>query len=123
MPDESVVPVPTKLQYHAGDPYAVRATFCPSGGRAAEWFFARELLADGLRRPVGAGDIRLRPTRRRGQDMVLIALLPPAGQAELLLPRAVVARFLRRTDAVVPPGAEGGHLALDAELSEFLAGH
>ncbi|MFG3023264.1 SsgA family sporulation/cell division regulator [Streptomyces sp. NPDC048254] len=123
MPDESVVPVPTELKYHAGDPYALRATFCPSGGRMAEWLFARDLLAEGLRRPVGAGDVRLSPTRRRGQDMVRIGLMSPTGQAELLLPRPAVARFLRRADAMVTPGTEGGHLDLDAQLSEFLAGH
>ncbi|MQY39993.1 Sporulation-specific cell division protein SsgB [Streptomyces sp. RB17] len=124
LPDESVVPVPTELRYHAGDPYAVRAMFCPDAGRKVEWFFARELLADGLHRPVGAGDVRLRPTRRRGQDMVRVALMSPAGQAELLLPRPALARFLRRTDAMVPPGTEGGHLALDdTQLWEFRAGH
>ncbi|MFS4094110.1 SsgA family sporulation/cell division regulator [Streptomyces sp. AF1A] len=123
MPDTSTAPVPTQLHYHARDPYAVQATFRLSGGTSVEWFFARELLAEGLRGPAGIGDVRLSPTRRQGQLMVEVALMPPAGQADLMLPGQEVADFLRRTEALVPPGTERRHLDLDSELSHLLAGH
>lgn len=55
--------------------------------------------------------------------MVQVALTPPAGQADLMLPGQEVEDFLHRTESVVPPGAERRHLDLDSELSHLLAGH
>ncbi|MEV7320669.1 SsgA family sporulation/cell division regulator [Streptomyces sp. NPDC093970] len=122
-PDESAVPVPTDLRYDAADPFAVHAAFQVGAGRTVEWFFARGLLAEGLRGPAGIGDVRLRPTRHLHRHMLRITLASPGGRADLIVPRAALADFLRRTDALVPPGTEHVHLDLDAQLSEFLAGH
>jgi hypothetical protein len=123
MHDEATVPVPTQLQYCPADPYAVRATFRLSGGRTVEWFLARELLTEGLRRPAGLGDVRVQPVPRHGRHMVRLVLMTPAGRAELMLAGPIVAYFLERTEAVVPPGTERDHLDLEAQLSQLLAGH
>ncbi|WP_030182787.1 SsgA family sporulation/cell division regulator [Streptomyces sp. NRRL S-813] len=123
MPDGSAVPVSTRLGYRPDDPYAVRATFRLGGDRAVEWFFARELLREGLLQPVGIGDVRLRPARHQGQHMVQIVLTPPAGRVDLMFPWPVVTEFLQRTDAVVPPGTEPVHVDVDAQLMHLLAEH
>lgn len=123
VPDASVVPVPTRLSYRADDPYAVHATFRLGGDQTAEWFFARELLREGLLRPAGGGDVRLRPAWHLGQHMVQIVLTPPSGRATLMLSRPVVTEFLQRTDAAVEPGAERRHIDLDTQLTHLLAGH
>jgi hypothetical protein len=122
MTDGSVVPVSARLSYRPDDPYAVQAAFRLGGDRAVDWFFARELLREGLLQPAGIGDLRLRPAWHRGQHMVQMILTPPAGQADLMLPWPVVTGFLQRTDAVVSPGTELRQVDLDTELAHLLAG-
>lgn len=118
---ESSLPVPAGLRYDTADPYAVHATFHTGAEETVEWVFARDLLAEGLHRPTGTGDVRVWPSRSHGQGVVCIALSSPEGEALLEAPARALESFLKRTDAAVPPGTEHRHFDLDTELSHILA--
>jgi hypothetical protein len=109
------------LRYDTADPYAVHATFHTGAEETVEWVFARDLLAEGLHRPTGTGDVRVWPSRSHGQGVVCIALSSPEGEALLEAPARALESFLKRTDAAVPPGTEHRHFDLDTELSHILA--
>ncbi|MYV54609.1 SsgA family sporulation/cell division regulator [Streptomyces sp. SID3212] len=114
-------PVATVLGYDAADPFAVHATFHIGGGETVEWVFPRDLLAEGLSRPTGTGDVRVYPSRSHGRDVVCVVLASPEGEALLEAPKGALGAFLDRTDALVRPGTEHRHFDLDTELSHILA--
>lgn len=121
VPGEASVPVPVHLSYDAADPYAVQATF-RTGGQGVDWVFARELVAAGVNRPVGQGDVRLWPgAGPHDDDVVYIALASPDGRALLEAPGHQLRDFVARTALVVPPGEESAHLDLDSTLAALLA--
>ncbi|MEU3735427.1 SsgA family sporulation/cell division regulator [Streptomyces sp. NPDC033538] len=117
---ESSLPVRASLRYDTADPYAVRTVFYDGAKETVEWVFARELLTAGLHLPAGIGDVQVWPCRSRGLDVVCIALTSEEGEALLHAPARVLEAFLKRTDAIVPPGTEHRHLSFDQELSRFL---
>lgn len=108
--------VPVTLGYRVSDPYAVSASFV-TDEETVTWFFARELLASGLQRDSGLGDIRIIPL---GGDSIVITLAPPGASAQLFASAPPIAGFLARTYALVPTGTESQHLDLDAELQGLL---
>ncbi|GHE07887.1 SsgA family sporulation/cell division regulator [Streptomyces alanosinicus] len=118
-------PVFAHLGYDAGDPFAVTAVFGHDGRVLACWRLDREMLADGLLRPVGAGDVRLRPVATAAWHelrMEFLGALRPDGSRHHAVVYAwapAVAAFLRETHRLVPPGRE--HLPLDKLLAEILA--
>lgn len=113
--DVGDVAVGAEFRYTTRDPYAVQATFCRNGFGRVVWTFARELLAVGLARPAGIGDVQIEPD---GSSVVLI-LSSPEGTAELVAQAADVRRFVSRTLSIVPLGAEPTYVDLDAELALF----
>ncbi|MEU2551079.1 SsgA family sporulation/cell division regulator [Streptomyces sp. NPDC003388] len=115
------VPVPARLGYRSGDPYAVHLTFHTDSEHPVEWTFARELLVEGVFRPCGHGDVRVWPTKAEDRGVVLVALSSPDGDALLELPATPVSAWLERTLRAVPPGTEDGRLGIDDELDELLA--
>jgi len=84
---------------------------CP----AVEWVCARDLLREGLALPSGNGDVRISP---EGDDL-LIELLSPSGNAQLLASHSEIAVFVDRMLTAVPEGRESDFYSLDTEL-EFL---
>ena len=111
------------LRYDGDDPYAVRLSFPASPGRdPIEWIFARSLLADGLHAPSGEGDVRVWPAPQELGGPVYVELGSPSGRALFAAPRPVLAEFVHRCHALVPPGSEAGYLDLDAELDLLLHG-
>jgi Streptomyces sporulation and cell division protein, SsgA. len=120
-PERSIA-VPARLSYDVQDPYAVHITFHLDSEAPVTWVFARELLAQGARRPSGRGDVRVSPAARSGEGRALqLALHSPAGQALLEVPAAKVEAWLKRTYRLVPLGRESDSLDLDGELAELLA--
>ncbi|AXI77748.1 SsgA family sporulation/cell division regulator [Peterkaempfera bronchialis] len=119
-PERSVA-VPARLSYDAHDPYAVHITFHLGSDTPVTWVFARELLAEGIFRPCGQGDVRIWPARPGGRGVLCMGLSSPAGDALLEAPAAGVTEWLERTHRLVPPGCEGESLDLDAGLAELLA--
>ncbi|MES4890177.1 SsgA family sporulation/cell division regulator [Streptomyces sp. NPDC096012] len=118
---ERSIPVPARLGYRSGDPYAVHVTFHINSEHPVEWTFARDLLVEGVFRPCGHGDVRVWPAKADGRSVVLMALSSPDGEALLEAPVPQVSAWLERTLRVVPPGAEGGQLGIDDELDQLLA--
>ena len=117
-------PVLAHLSYDALDPFAVTVVFSHDGRVLARWRLDREMLADGLRHPVGIGDARFRPSTTGMWEelrMEFLGDLHPDGNRH----RAVVyawapamAAFLRQTRHVVPPGSE--EVRVDGFLAEVL---
>lgn len=120
VPGETSVPVPVSLRYDSNDPYAVAATF-RTGGQGVDWVFARELLAAGVNRPVGQGDVRVWPgSTPEDDEVVYIALSSPDGRALLEAPARQLRDFVARSALVVPPGEESRYLDLDSTLAALL---
>ena len=114
--------VPATLTYTAADPYAITAVFEAGDHGAVTWVFARDLLAAGLDRPTGEGDVAVWPSLDAGMHVVCVSLSSPAGHALFEAPRAELAEFLAQTEALVAIGSEGDHVDLDAALADLLAG-
>ncbi|WP_316522126.1 SsgA family sporulation/cell division regulator [Kitasatospora brasiliensis] len=109
------------LGYEADDPYAVRLTFHLPGDAPVTWYFARELLLDGISGPTGEGDVHVRPV---GEELseVCIVLRSPDGDAVLRASSAPLIAFLSRTDRLVPMGEEFTGRDIDAQLAALLRG-
>ncbi|MGP4091948.1 SsgA family sporulation/cell division regulator [Streptomyces sp. KR55] len=119
---EERMTVPTQLRYEPHDPFAVCLDFHVGTDLSVPWFMARDLLAEGLYRPTGQGDVRVWPTGSGPDAELNLALSSPHGTARLIAPLPVVAQLLRRAYQMVPAGRETERLDLDAELSRLLHG-
>ncbi|MGW2650273.1 SsgA family sporulation/cell division regulator [Streptomyces sp. NPDC001393] len=118
---ERSIPVPARLSYRSDDPYAVHIAFHIHSGSPVNWTFARDLLAEGVFRACGQGDVRVWPTKTEGRSVVLMALSSPDGDALLQAPVPQVSAWLERTLRAVPPGTEGEQLGIDDALDQLLA--
>lgn len=119
VPAEMPASLPAELHYDITDPYAVRLSIGGPATRPVDWVFARSLLAVGLHRPTGTGGVMAIPLPRCRPDSVRIVLRSAAGTALIDIAASVVAAFLRRTDALVPPGTESLHVDMDRALAEL----
>jgi len=118
--DASVIPVSTEFSFRANDPYTVRAVFTGAQSVSA-WLLGRELLADGLDassdEPAGNGDVQV--WRDEDPDYVLISLSGVEGNALLAAPTEPLQRFISRTEALVPIGAESDRM--ESEVAALIA--
>ncbi|WP_189234525.1 SsgA family sporulation/cell division regulator [Streptomyces flaveolus] len=113
------VPLSARLSYQLDDPYAVRLSLGAPAKKSAEWVFARELLADGMRRPAGVGDVLVFPRHGCLPDTMRIVLRSSTGAALLELSASLMTAFLHNTYDLVAPGAEGMHVDLDGCLARL----
>lgn len=86
----------------------------PSGG--VDWTFARDLLADGVDRPAGLGDVQVWTTGA----LAHIQLQVDDETSLFSVPVAVLQRFLAATERRVPRGTE--QVDVDAVLAELIGG-
>ncbi|MGH3211948.1 MAG: SsgA family sporulation/cell division regulator, partial [Trebonia sp.] len=111
-----------RLCYSPEDPYAVYIAFGVGQGEPVKWMVARDLLATGMWRRAGVGDVTVWPSAgaaaRRSGSVLHIAISSPAGQAHFEAAVKEISNFLQRTYQVVPAGEESPHL--DAELTSLL---
>lgn len=114
--DEPTLPVRTRLTYSGLDPLAVTMTFM-TAERGVRWTFARDLLFEGMQRPVGEGDVRVHPR----DDSVRLALHSPGGTAEFVIDPFDLAVFLDETHAVVPRGSEVDAADLERAIQLLVA--
>lgn len=119
VPERAGILLTASLSYQAKDPYAIRMVFHIDPDEEVEWMFGRDLLADGLSRRAGEGDVCLWPGTS-DQSLLTIALCSPHGQALFEAPLAGVTGFLQRTYQIVPAGCEAGHVDIEAELNTLL---
>ncbi|MHB9864063.1 SsgA family sporulation/cell division regulator [Streptomyces sp. YIM S03343] len=114
-------PVLAHLSYDAGDPFAVTAVFSHDGRVLARWRLDRDMLAEGLQRPVGIGDVRFEPSTTGMWEELRMEFLgdahPEGGRrhAVVFAWAPAVAAFLRLTRNAVPPGGE------EVRVDDFLA--
>ena len=87
--------------------------------RAVVWVFARDLLAEGLRRPAGIGDVLVFPLHRCLPDTMRIVLRSNAGAALVEISASEVTHFLKDTCELVPPGREGAHIRHESGLAQL----
>ncbi|MFE2111076.1 SsgA family sporulation/cell division regulator [Kitasatospora sp. NPDC059463] len=106
-----------ECRYESADPFAVHLDFGAEEG--AVWVVARDLLAAGLRGPVGEGDVHIEPSGTG--EHVFIALGGLSGVALLNAPTRPLARFLRATGRAVPVGSESGRIDWDRCISDLLS--
>ncbi|MFB7505623.1 SsgA family sporulation/cell division regulator [Streptomyces broussonetiae] len=116
------VPLPAELRYTPTDPYAVCLSLGAPAAVPVDWVFARSLLADGVRRPTGSGDVVVLPRHRSRPDTVRVLLRPWHGAAALDVAARDVSDFLHLADALVPPGTEHRHIDLDHVVEQLTAG-
>ncbi|GAB3427642.1 SsgA family sporulation/cell division regulator [Flindersiella endophytica] len=103
-----------ELRYDARDPYAVDIVFHTGEPRGVRWVFARDLLAEGLYRRSGEGDVQVSPlVDDRGRGVIQIELRSPDGEAVLQAPAGGLEGFLNSTYAIVAQGTESSHIDLD----------
>lgn len=117
--DEPVAPVRATLRYTTDDQFAVHLTLHPTGVDPINWLFARDLLADGLRRPTGDGDVHVR-RRFSPRGSVFITLSSPEGCVTFEANRSIITQFLRRTFQTVPRGHE--KVDVESWIPRLLAG-
>ncbi|MGA5817613.1 SsgA family sporulation/cell division regulator [Kitasatospora sp. NPDC094028] len=118
----ATVAVPALLRYDAADPYAVHLDIHTGESEPISWFFARELLRDGLHRPTGHGDVTVRPGAGEPSGRLFITLTGTRSAAVLRARSAEVEHFLAHVDVLVPPGTEDRYLDLDGLVGQLL-GH
>jgi hypothetical protein len=118
--DRPELPVRPTLRYDSAEPFAVHIDFpaqVSADGEGVTWMFARALLEEGLGRPAGEGDVRIRPA---GWARTVIEFRSPLGLAEIRFGTATLRRFLLRSYDIVEPGAEDLGPDLDHGLAALL---
>ncbi|MBT3155139.1 SsgA family sporulation/cell division regulator [Streptomyces sp. CHD11] len=119
-------PVLAHLSYDPCDPFAVTLVFSHDGRVLARWQLDREMVTDGLDRPVGIGDVRLSPESRGvGQELRMEFLGEARADggrhhAVVFAWAESVGEFLRETRGMVAPGCE--EVRVDDFLADVLAG-
>lgn len=109
-----------RLGYSPEDPYAVTVTFRTEWGDVI-WTMARELLSRGLTNPTGEGDVHVWPCLDpQGNAVVIIELSSPDGELLVQVRTRDLTRFVERTFARVPAGAESDHIDVDLLISQLL---
>lgn len=125
--DTDRFPVLAHLSYDPSDPFAVTIVFSHDGRVLARWQLDREMVAEGLTRPVGIGDVRLRPESRgvgRELRMEFLGETHADGgrhHAVVFAWAETVGEFLHETRLTVPPGCE--EVRVDDFLADVLTGN
>ncbi|MEU6239177.1 SsgA family sporulation/cell division regulator, partial [Kitasatospora sp. NPDC047058] len=110
--------VPVEYRYDSRRPLEVTLVFGGTGA-GTSWTIGRELVAEGLTRGAGDGDLRITPA---GHGHTFIALSDGDGHVALLAaPTGRLADFLARTERAVPYGSESAHIDWDGCIARLLA--
>jgi Streptomyces sporulation and cell division protein, SsgA len=109
-------PVVTRWTYSAADPFAVTLGVRGRRDRFVEWLVARDLVIESLSGPAGCGDIRMSPQHVQGYDIIEIEIRSTDGRAVLEVDRELLQQFVDASLTLVPAGAEGSRMDLDAEI-------
>ncbi|MEY9894312.1 hypothetical protein ABIA31_007998 [Catenulispora sp. MAP5-51] len=83
---------------------------------------SQALLAGGLYRPTGAGDVIVAPVTSDREGRVRILLRPRGKELNVVLSSQRVLTFVRKTEALIPSGTESLHLGLDDLVERLTTG-
>lgn len=117
--DHPELPVRPTLRYDSAEPFAVHIDFpahVSADGEGVTWMFGRELLEEGLERPAGEGDVRIRP---HGWSRTVVEFHSPLGLAVIRFHTTPLRRFLLRSYEVVAPGRENLGPGLERGLASL----
>lgn len=112
-------PVVTRWTYTAADPFAITIAIRTRHDRWVEWLVARDLVVESLSRPVGCGDIRMRPREVQGYDIVEIEIHSTDGRAVLEVDRELLGHFVESSMEIVVLGDESTWIDLDEEIAKI----
>ena len=116
---EDISTVRAVFRYRCIDPFAVHLRLFVDQCQTVTWILSRELLAAGLTRPSGVGDVRIYP----GGDGALIELRSTTdAHAVLLADRRPIQQFVDHTMSIVPSGSEIALYDIDADLTRLTTG-
>jgi hypothetical protein len=113
------IPLQVGLTYDSRDPFAVMTAITTRSGDLVVWELSRDLLAAGLRRPVGLGDVLVRPS---GRDEVIVELRSSSRSNRYAVSRRELVTFLDDVYTAVPCGRECDGVDVDAELRALTRG-
>ncbi len=105
-----------RVRYFTTTPLAVVVEF-PDGER---WPFARDLLLDGVDKPVGIADVHVEPWTGPDKWLTAVTFTSPDGTQTFLLPTAALRRFLAETEKLVPHGSEVAEADVDGLIAACL---
>lgn len=109
-----------ELRYDLSDPVAVSLAIGTECGDPVIWTFARDLLAEGVSRQSGLGDITIEPVEQAGTRTLRLTLATDC-VAVMTTPMDPVVEFLVDSFTLVPSGAELDHIDLDSEIEALLS--
>ncbi|MDK1476029.1 SsgA family sporulation/cell division regulator [Streptomyces sp. 549] len=115
-------PIFATLHYDSRDPLAVQVVFPAEvalDGVEVAWTFARSLLDEAQRGPVGHGDVRLWP---HGPDRTMLELQATEGLALVEIPSREVRTFLAESYRLVSEADEHRRLDVEQSLALLLRG-
>jgi hypothetical protein len=110
--------VTVTLIFDAGQPAEIRLV-C-SQPEPGERVLARHLLDDGLTRPTGDGDVRVRPLLFGAAPVIRIRIAEGRDDRLVELPAEDVAEFLYWTHRLVPRAAQRRVLQAESPISELM---
>ncbi|MFE0513744.1 SsgA family sporulation/cell division regulator [Streptomyces sp. NPDC058964] len=117
------VPVALAFHYVTDEPYGVHMVLDTGITPPVKWVFARDLLAEGLMRPAGLGDVQtwpvpVQPHRlEAGKGAVHIRISSPEVSTVVSAPATALQAFLGRTFEKVAPGSESRMLRIDESIA------
>jgi hypothetical protein len=112
--------VQAEFRYDPDDPLAVSLVIGVECDEPVVWVFGRDLLADGVTRPTGEGDITIEPaTDAEHREEVRITLATDC-LATMVAPRDRVIEFLVASFSAVPSGCEMDRIDIDAEIASLI---
>lgn len=119
------IPVRVNIVYDPTDPWAVTMDIATPGTLPltrnwTRWHFSRDLLAEGLDRLAGDGDVRVFPDEVN--TTVWVELFSPSGHAYVVFGRADIEKVLERIESLVEPGTEHRHVDWDSEWEKLATG-
>jgi Streptomyces sporulation and cell division protein, SsgA len=109
-----------ELRYDPNDPFAVALAIGTECGEPVVWVFGRDLLADGVSRATGEGDITVEPASDIDSHEIRITLATDC-LATMIAPRDTVVEFLVQSFTAVASGCELERIDIDAELAALLS--
>jgi len=112
-------PIMIELSYATADPYAVRLAVS-TGDAPAAWAVGRDLLSEGLTRPVGEGEARVWPSPYGPRPVVWIRFGQQRRTALIELAVGNLRDFVDQTYELVPTGSEPLFVDVETLINDLM---